>query len=458
MTLDKNKLKIIATVLVIACLIGAFCATMYLRVRLRSEVSIKYYEMGIQYMAMDRNITGDYVLQNDSYAYRLNLSTWGTTTAKTYPAAFAIVNPADRALIISKIEVKGTTSPLRIYLHKNATLPCDPDAFHDDQGINFEDGATDMQLYYDGTTSIDWGNNGWRLGAGLGYNDTGALMYTDDGTEYNAINATWNSTLGVWTYNSTPLAGTNKANNLTANFVWVEIDLIVPGTAETAEYEDEILIHVEVSTAPDEGPMIDFMACDRIGGGYVMYGYTNRSVKFNLDSWRAGANRSFPGAFAIVNTESTTVRVQKIEVTGDTNGYLRVYLHANHTLPCNASIIAPDLDDDDDRQLYYDGSSSINWGDNGWRLGAGPGYNQVTKELIYSKDGTEADAINATRVSGFPDSKYYMWVYNETATMASHFANNLSANFVWVEIDIIVPSDAAEASYSGELQFYFKSA
>lgn len=443
----KSFVKTIGTILVIIIIISVLLATIFIRTPFRAQISVAQYKMCIQFMACDYNITGSYVIQNESYAYRLRLGSWTANTSKSYPAAFAIVNPQNISLTIRKIEIKGDSiGCLRVYLHKNYTRPCNSSIVQ--IASSGCEPTGDYQKYYEGS-SIEYSTGGWRLGPGLGYTAAGALIYTNGTTSTNA-----SFSKGVWYYNETY---NNTANNNTANFVWAEVDIVVPSGAETVNYENAIIIFVECLVTPEPGPEVDFMACDRLGGGYVLTGYTNRSVLFNLGSWMENTSKSFPGAFAIVNTQSVPVRITQIEVLGDASGYLRVYLHKNHTMPCNSSIVAPGTATEltADMQLYYDGSSSILWtGDGGWRLGSGLGYN-ATGCLTYT-NGT--GALNATRIAGFPDSNYYFWLYNESAVPGANLAINNTANFVWIEIDVVVPPGASAITISGELIFYFKSA
>jgi hypothetical protein len=452
-TKAKKYLKIVLAVLIAFLLVSIFWSTIFVRIKHQAELSIAGYELSVQFMSADYACSGKYLLFNEGGTYRLLLDTFGTNTSKSYPGAFALVNPADFEVIIRKINVESDLgNALVIYLHKNHTRPCNPSLVA--PGILCED---ELQLYYDRGTSYDYGTAGWKLGEGFGYNTTGNLMYSSDGistTNATRINDTW-------IYDE---EGNNLAINGTSNFVWVEVSLIIGKdgnfSLDLTKYEGEISIELEVEFIPVEGPAIDFMAGDRAPEGhYVLTGYAENRVKFNLGRVYPGEAKSYPCAFAIVNTQSIAVRISKIEVIGDTLNALRIYLHKNHTKPCNAAIVAPGIitETSEDMQLYYDGSSSINWGTAGWKLGAGLGYN-ATGNLIYTDDGTSARAINATRVAGFSDSKCYFWTYVETPTKGSNLANNNTANFVWVELDAIIPSGSADAIISGELVFHFMAA
>ncbi|MDI6708824.1 MAG: hypothetical protein QME47_07065 [Candidatus Thermoplasmatota archaeon] len=441
----KKFMKTLVTILVIVIIISVFYGLTFIRFPFQARIGIAQYELSVQFMACDYATTGSLVIQNESYSYRLKLGSWAANTTKTYPAAFAIVNPHNISITIRKLEVKGALSQyVRVYLHKNYTRPCNSSLVT--IAASGCEQAGDYQKYYEGYSIEYDGSSAWKLSAGWGYNATKCLTY---GNSTSRANASFFE--NVWFYDE---SYHNLADNDTANFVWVEVSIAVPSDATEVYTESEIIVIVDCADAPPKGPEIDFMACDRIGGGYVLTGYTNRSVRFNLGEWYANTSRSFPGAFAIVNAQSAAIRIEKIEVIGD-GSYLRIYLHKNRTKPCNSSIVAPGIitETSDDMQLYYDGSTSIAWGSAGWKLAAGLGYNE-TNNLIYT-NGTYT--VNATRIGGFPDANYYFWLYSESAPSNASLANNDTANFVWVEIDVVVPPGASSVSVSGELIFYFRS-
>lgn len=203
---------------------------------------------------------------------------------------------------------------------------------------------------------------------------------------------------------------------------------------------------------------IQFMSADRnVSSGYVLRNTTYLSTfayKIELSEWVTATNWTSPAAFAIVNTQPTNMTISKIEVTGDTNGYLRVWLHKNMSRPCNSSMMPPDLvcESSADKQIYYDGTQSFNYGNSGWRLYRGLGYNASIGNLTYTDDGTESHAINALW-----NDTLNIWVYNKTIGIGSNLANNDTANFVWVEIEVVVPDGASDNSYSGNLVVYFKA-
>lgn len=248
MVLDARKMRLLAMLVVVMVMLGisSFVGLQFVRMRFRGAASVTLKESNIQFMAMDRNTTGGYVLRNitygSTYAYKVELNEWVSATNWSSPGAFAIVNTQSIDIRVTKIEVTGDTDGrLRIYLHNHSRRPCNSAIVA--PGLSCETTA-DMQLYYDGSQSFDFDDYGWQLGAGWGYDATERnLTYTYDGTEGNAVKAKWNSTLNIWVYNDTVGDTSNTGNNDTANFVWVEVNTVVPEGADDNSYSGNIIVY-----------------------------------------------------------------------------------------------------------------------------------------------------------------------------------------------------------------------
>ncbi len=443
--LPKGKTKRFLVFFVFVILmISSMWGAIYVSVNTGSSLGISSHIESIQLMAVDYNSSGELVLQKEGGVHRLRLDTWIGGSEKTYPAAFALVNPANRSFNIRSIRLRGNPKYVNIYLHQNMTRPANstivqipPESCEPEEH---------KQIYYTNGTSIEYEAGGWLLGPGEGYGE--GLVYK---------NATQSSTASlvndVWNYNS---AGPLEAENGTANFVWVEINIYPPLDVVSKRYTGPLIIDIDIDYIPSAGQVIDFMAAGRRDGGYVMSRDINASVRFSIDGLKPGMNLSIPDAFAIVNTGGSPVRLTKIEVAGDTNGYLRIYAHKNYTRPCDPDISNIPLDGcDPDNQLYYNGTS-LEWNDNGWVIGSGQGYNE-TGNLIYTDNGQMDRAVTATRKGGYPGARHYFWVYDENPTTGSNIADNSTANFVWIEISVVIPQDVEETSVDADIIFHFKS-
>ncbi len=441
--LPKGKTKRFVTFLVFMLLmISSLWGALYISVQTSSSLNVTRHLESIQLMAVDHNPDGDLVLQKEGGVFRLQLDKWVAGSAKTYPAAFALVNPANETFSIRSIRLKGDPKYINVYLHRNMTRPVNetlveiPNTYCDD----------DAQLYYSNGTSLEY-DDGWVLGPGEGYNGDD-LVYKNATT---SASATLSDEL--WIHNS---SGPVEAENGTANFVWVEINIYPPTNVVSQHFSGPLIIEMDIDITPPAGQVIDFMAAGRRDGGYVLTRDINSTIRISLDGLKPGMNLTIPDAFAIVNTAPSQMRLTKIEVTGDTNGYLRIYAHSNYTKPSNASISnIPDEYCDPTAQLYYNGTS-IDWSEGGWIIGSGVGYN-TTGNLMYTDNGQMDHAINATRKGGYPNARYYFWAYDEDPASGSNFAGNSTANFVWIEISVVVPDGAEDTTVDSTIKFHFSS-
>jgi len=446
---DKSGKKFLFTFILLFLILSSIWGQIFISVKTSTSLGISKEIESIQLMAVDYNSSGDMVLQKVGSTFKLKLGSWLGGSNKTYPAAFALVNPADRSFSIRSISLRGDPEHIDIYLHKNMTRPCDPSKVEIPSSSCEKEG--DKQLYYTGGSSIEYPSNGWRLSAGSGYNSSGNLIYKND----TSSNASLRN--DMWIYDEN---GPIEAENGTANFVWVEINISPPLMVSSGHNVGPLIIDIETAVAPSPpGPEINFMAAYKRQGGYVMYRDSTSAVRISLNNLTAGTNVTIPDAFAIVNTAGSDLILSEINISGDPSGYLRVYAHTDNMKPCDPNIVnipASSCEGPSSRLLYYDGDSNIDWGDDGWVIGSGLGYN-TSGNLIYSDNGKMSNSINATRKAGYPDNRYYYWAYEDDPVKGSNLAVNGTANFVWIEIDIVIPEDSPETNIDSELTFSFKN-
>jgi hypothetical protein len=196
--------------------------------------------------------------------------------------------------------------------------------------------------------------------------------------------------------------------------------------------------------------------------------------ELDLGTWKIKTNKSFPCAFAIVNTELFPIRIYRVKVTGSGIEYLKVYLHKNKDTPCDQELIYKGgityetigtdphaYESGDTALLYWNGTRagypySIDYSTTGWVLAAATTGGYVDTTTLYYDDNTATAALNSASYNNIKN----VWVYEQPAT-TSNDANGLTndgtstANFVWVEIDIFYPEEAISAS--GTIYFYFMS-
>ncbi len=398
---------------------STFWAQIYVSLNMDAGLGIYEDVESLQLMAVDWNSDGRRVLQREGDVLKVDLGDWVVGTSKTYPAAFAIVNPADKSFTISSVSLAGAPKNLQIYLHKNMTRPSNAGLVN----VDTIEENQDTMLYYDNGTVYDHGSGGWALGPGSGYSAEDDLIY-----ENETYQATATKVGSVWTYDR---GGPREAEEGTANFVWVEMSVTSSDADPAARYKGPMELVIEGDYEP--GPTMTFMGSGRRQGGPVIRSIGGNSIRLSGVDLKEGTTVVIPDAFAIVNAGSGEFRVSKIEVQGDTSEYMRVYLHGDPYAP--AGDYGLPFNTDNTNISYYDGTDSLDKSSDGWIIGPGFGYDENTN-LIYGKS---VDTTTATRTAGYPGAEYNQWMYNENA---NNVAENGISNFVWVEIAYVIPEDA----------------
>ncbi|MFO8109321.1 MAG: hypothetical protein R6U17_02190 [Thermoplasmata archaeon] len=425
----SKRLMVVFTLFLL--IISTFWANLYISIHSNVGMGVPEDVYSLQLMAADYNPNGRRVLQNSGGMHNLSLGSWVVGTDKTYPAAFAIVNPSNRPVNITSVSLKGEPVGIKLYLHRNMTRPSDPSIVN----IDTVEESANTSLFYDDEALTP---TPWELSAGAGYDDS-KLVYSNNSHSANATkeNETW-----IYDYTN-PLVA-----NEGANFVWVEISV-----APTVEVETDIyhgLLEIEVEAEFEDGPSVTFMGAGRHYGGPTIRMDEGNTIKLNVSDLKPGTTVVIPDAFAIVNAGSSLLRVTKIDVQGDAEGYMRVYLHGNPY--AHAGDYGLPVNTDSTNITYYNGTS-YDRSEDGWIIGPGFGYNNTN--LLY---GNSTHMNTATRTAGHIGAEYNLWMYDQ---LGENVAVQEQSNFVWVEIAYIFPSEdemgGGELNVSASLTFHLTS-
>jgi|GEM_PF-583111 len=243
--LDTKTKKIIALLIVLGVITSIVAVQMTL---MKQEVTHKVstYSSCIRFMARDQSLnisdTWSLIRSNDNKTWTIKLGNWTVGTNRSYAAVFAVVNEEPFEIKLTKIEVVGTTRPvgegefwisdfLRIWVHSHPRYWCNPDLAGDD--VLEED--ANKTLMWNGSAST---GGYWTLSAG-----DGNVSTYSNGTY--AYNSTWNSTYHTWLWDGTERGV--YAQNGTADYVWLQMDLMIPNTALNGTYAGDIKFFFEAA-------------------------------------------------------------------------------------------------------------------------------------------------------------------------------------------------------------------
>jgi hypothetical protein len=179
---------------------------------------------------------------------------------------------------------------------------------------------------------------------------------------------------------------------------------------------------------------IRFIGSDNSSGGRVLRVNTNttanRYMILELGNWSPSENKSYSAAFGIVNEESFPVNITYANVSGAgvSGAYIDILLHSNRKT---------DAWGDTKCWLVDSGSARTTSNTCAWKLGAGDG------------DASTCDA-GATPW----DNTAHVRFSTDNATAAT----NGTSDFVWVQVTIDLPADAADLSGgTGQIWIHFKA-
>lgn len=238
--MDIRKKVLLPLVLLVA--LSTVMATQYGVIRVDYSYQITCRDNYIHFLARDTDPTSTtkpliYQSSNDTY-YQFDLGKWAQGTNKTYTAAFAIVNEEAYAVNLDKVVVVGTGADyMYIYVHEHAQKTCNS-AFTSDSSD--QEAAADYKVMWDGSSGS--ASNYWVLAGG----DQNTSSYSDGTT---TLDATWDGTYFVSKFDSTDDTGnTKEAVNGTADYVWVEVGLIIPTSASAATMSGTIYFEFEATS------------------------------------------------------------------------------------------------------------------------------------------------------------------------------------------------------------------
>jgi len=156
----------------------------------------------------------------------VSLGNWMPNSMKNYTAAFAIVNEEPFKVNISYVNVSGTTAGyMSIWLHGNRSK---------DAGL--EAAEARCRVVNAGASVFSAGACAWQLAAGNGQpynmNTTGTSIpnYWDTDADVRWSNTNW------------------RAKNGTQDYVWVQISINIPSTAELTTATGTIYFYFEATT------------------------------------------------------------------------------------------------------------------------------------------------------------------------------------------------------------------
>jgi hypothetical protein len=159
----------------------------------------------------------------------------------------------------------------------------------------------------------------------------------------------------------------------------------------------------------------------------------SRYVEIKLGDWFPNSVKNYTAVFAIVNEEHFSVNITYVNMSGTAANYVDVWLHGNRTTEAA-------LEGTSARVKVVGGGVSLQTVDNtAWILGAGNG---------------DPANMNGTSIQTGWDTTAHVR-YNQTTTI---FARNSTRDWVWVQISLNIPSNAADAaSATGSIWFHFEA-
>jgi len=213
-------------------------ATQYATTKVGYEYNIVHpSEANIRYIGSDNSSDSIRVLRvigsnTTNVGVKLRLGGNITTNQlKTYTAAFGIVNEETHPVNITHINVSSDNHTyLRIWLHG-------------DRNANANSITTDPTAVYmwENATQINASNTtAWTLGAGN--ENPKDMCYNVSDRASESVNTPWDETAHV----RYSIDDTNISNRNIADFVWVQVSIDIPNTADDLSlHTGTIWIHLE---------------------------------------------------------------------------------------------------------------------------------------------------------------------------------------------------------------------
>jgi hypothetical protein len=157
----------------------------------------------------------------------------------------------------------------------------------------------------------------------------------------------------------------------------------------------------------------------------------SRYVEIKLGNWFPGSTKNYTAAFAIVNEERFPVNITYVNISGTAASYVDIWLHGNRTLDAPLEVASARV------KVVTAGVALQGASSHAWILATG--------------NGNPAD-MNGTAILTPWDSTSHVR-YNQTTTI---FAKNSTRDFVWVQVCLNIPTNAADASTAtGSIWIHF---
>lgn len=160
----------------------------------------------------------------------------------------------------------------------------------------------------------------------------------------------------------------------------------------------------------------------------------SRFVIMELGDWMPLSEKNYTAAFGIVNEEPFAVNISFVNVSGGKYGYISIWLHGNRSTDVTSEAAEAKT------CVVNGGNSTSSIGDTVWVLAAG------------DSDSSTMNASSADITTAWDPTADVR--YSETNT----YAINGTSDFVWVQVSLDIPSDAADAaSATGQIWIHFEA-
>lgn len=197
-------------------------------------------------------------------------------------------------------------------------------------------------------------------------------------------------------------------------------------------------IHYAYSIVHPSVADIRFVGSDNTSGGNRLLRVANNAsgsqyLEVELGNWSPRQEKRYTAAFAIVNEENFAVNISHINVSGSSSShnYMTIWLHGNRAL--DAAVDSGVL-------MVNNGTTQHTIDTAAWVLAAG---DQNTSSMDGSNHNTGNNWDTTANV------QYSL--YDVTAV-------NSTDDYVWVQIDLYIPNNAAATSgMTGQIYIHFAS-
>jgi hypothetical protein len=164
----------------------------------------------------------------------------------------------------------------------------------------------------------------------------------------------------------------------------------------------------------------------------------NQAVVISLGDWMPNSNKTYTAAFGIVNEEPFSVNITHINISGTGATDISIWVHKSRTVDA-----INENSTDNGVLSVHKGVSSHTSANCEWTLGAGDGNTSTMNGASY-----------ATRFLTYWDIQSHVR-YNDTCATA---ATNGTSDFVWVQINLNIPSGASLApTATGQMWIHFEA-